>query len=432
MRRTSDRPIRPWGKTAWGMALLLLFLCACGGSRADRTVIRFWALGAEGDNIRQLMPEFERRNPGITVTVQSIPWTAAHEKLLTSYAGNSMPDLFQLGTTWIPEFRILGAIEDLGPWLRASRIVSDTAFFPGVWTPNRIDGAVVGIPWYVDTRVLFYRTDLCAAAGYPRAPATWDEWKDLARRLQQNSLRAGRETYAILLPTNEWAPPTIMGLQTGASLLRARNTRGAFSDTLFRRAFEFYSSFFREKLAPIGITQVTNIYQGFAEGFFAMYITGPWNIGEFRRRLPESMQGRWMTAPLPGPGGAGLSLAGGASLAMTRSGTQKDAVWKLIEYLADPAQQREFYRITGNLPARREVWEDTLLANDPYLRAFRLQIQSLAAPPPVPEWEQIAMKVQEYAEIGSVGNVPIPELLARLDRDVDVILEKRRWLVTGE
>ena len=66
---------------------------------------------------------------------------------------------------------------------------------------------------------------------------------------------------------------------------------------------------------------------------------------------------------------------------MARSASNKDAVWKLIEYLADPAQQLEFYRITGNLPARKEVWDDSLLTADPYLRAFRLQLGALASPP---------------------------------------------------
>ncbi len=424
-------------RRAYPVCLLLCLTAvfyACEGHSPEKTVIRFWALGAEGDNIRQLMPEFERRNPGITVKVQSLPWTAAHEKLLTSYAGNSMPDLFQLGNTWIPEFQVLGAIEDLRPWINTSRVVSELSFFPGVWATNRADSAIVGIPWYVDTRVLFYRKDLCADAGYVQPPATWDEWKDLARKLKQAAVREGRRAFAILLPTNEWAPPTILALQRGASFLKEQNTRGAFSDSLFRDAFEFYCSFFAEKLAPIGVTQVSNVYQGFAEGFFAMYITGPWNVGEFRRRLPPEMRDRWMTAPLPapGPGGTGVSLAGGSSLAMARATSDKDAVWKLIEYLSDTPQQREFYRITGNLPARKEVWEDTLLTSDPYLHAFRIQLGALASPPAIPQWEQIAMKVQDYAEVGSVGKTPVPEILARLDRDVDVILEKRRWLIFGE
>ena len=414
------------------LAPLLIGALSCGGSSSSGTVIRFWALGAEGDNIRLLMPEFERRHPGITVKVQSLPWTAAHEKLLTAYAGNSMPDLFQLGNTWIPEFQLLGAIEDLRPWLDTSRTVREESYFTGVWSPNRADSAVVGIPWYVDTRVLFYRRDLFAAAGFTRPPETWQEWKELARKLRENARKKGRDAYAILLPTNEWTPLTILALQNGATFLTERNTRGAFSDPLFREAFEFHNSFFREDLAPIGVTQVTNIYQGIAEGFFAMLITGPWNVGEFRRRLPPDMQDKWMTAPLPGPHGPGASLAGGSSLAMTRTAVNKDAVWQLIAFLAEPAQQREFYRITGNLPARREVWDDSLFTADPAMHAFREQLGRLASPPPIPQWEQIATKVQEYGELGSVGKTTVPDLLARLDRDVNVILDKRRWMLYGD
>ncbi|MCK4689629.1 MAG: extracellular solute-binding protein [Candidatus Marinimicrobia bacterium] len=67
-------------------------------------------MGAEGEHIQKLMPEFEKCT-GINVKVQSIPWTAAHEKLLTAYAGNSTPDICQLGNTWIPEFVALNAID---------------------------------------------------------------------------------------------------------------------------------------------------------------------------------------------------------------------------------------------------------------------------------------------------------------------------------
>ncbi|MEC8456961.1 MAG: extracellular solute-binding protein, partial [Pseudomonadota bacterium] len=66
-------------------------------------MLRFWAMGNEGGTVGQLMPEFERRNPGVRVAVQPLPWTAAHEKLLTAYAGASLPDVSQIGNTWVSE-----------------------------------------------------------------------------------------------------------------------------------------------------------------------------------------------------------------------------------------------------------------------------------------------------------------------------------------
>ncbi|MFH2004613.1 MAG: sugar ABC transporter substrate-binding protein [Bacteroidota bacterium] len=399
----------------------------CRPSTSSETVIVFWAMGAEGENVQKLIPEFERRNPDIIVKVQSIPWTAAHEKLLTAYAGNSTPDISQLGNTWIPEFTLLNAIEDLNPWIEKSSIVKKENYFEGIWDTNVMDGVPYGIPWYVDTRVMFYRKDILEQAGYKNPPATWDEWFDASLKIIQ--LAGGKEKYAVLLPTNEWVPFVVTGLQNGSTLLKDDNRYGDFSGEKFMKAFEFVMRFYEKKLAPVGITQVTNIYQGIAEGFFAMYITGPWNIGEFQKRMPPALQDKWMTAPLPGPdkNTPGVSLAGGASLVIFRNSTKKEQAWKFIEYLSAVQRQLEFYKVTGNLPAVEEAWNDTLFRNNVYVKAFYEQFKHVVPTPKIPEWEQIAMKVQQYAEFASAQKMSVTQALAELDKDVNIILEKLSW-----
>ncbi|HUI65662.1 MAG TPA: extracellular solute-binding protein, partial [Bacteroidota bacterium] len=180
-----------------------LSLCGCARNTEHGTVITFWAMGADGEYVTRMLPAFAVRHPEISVKVQIFPWNAAHEKLLTAFAGGSLPDLFQLGNTWIPEFRVLNAIDDLRPYVENSASVRDTDYFAGIWDTNVIDSALCGIPWYVDTRVLFYRTDLVALAGYARAPRSWDEWIDLSAKMK------GRfpADYANFFSTNnEWAP----------------------------------------------------------------------------------------------------------------------------------------------------------------------------------------------------------------------------------
>jgi len=411
--------------------ILWTFLCAgCGGQTDKRTEIVFWAFGVEGENVAKLMPEFERRHPDIKVRVQMIPWNAAHEKLLTAFAGRSLPDMCQLGNTWVPEFRVLNAIEDLGPWVSHSTTVRDSNFFPGIWDTNILDTLLFGIPWYVDTRVLFYRSDLLAKVGYSRAPTSWDEWFDLSAKLKKQF----PQNYAVFYPTNnEWVPSVIFGVMNHSSLLKHLNTLGNFSGKEFVEAMHAFHDFFRNGWAPVKTMQIVNIYQAFTEGYFAMYISGPWNIGEFSRRLPDSLQGAWLTAPLPGPdGNIGTSLAGGSSLVMFRSSKHRPEVWKLIEYLSEPAQQLAFYQLTGNLPATVEAWHDSALANNKYAAAFFTQLRHVQATPKVPEWEQIAQKVREYAELISMDQFAVEEGLAALDREVNVILEKRRWLVYGQ
>ena len=119
-----------------------------------------------------------------------------------------------------------------------------------------------------------------------------------------------------------------------------------------------------------------------------MYITGPWNVGEFRRRLPPEMQDKWATAPLPARDASepsGVSMAGGSSLVVLRSTQHRAAAAKLIEFLSEPAQQVRFFELTGDLPARRSAWRAPALLADPHFPAFRAQLERVAPMPKVPE-----------------------------------------------
>jgi len=401
---------------------------SCAPGRGDgRVTLRFWAMGAEGEKVQALIRDFEREHPGVRVELQQIPWTAAHEKLLTAHVGGSTPDVAQLGNTWVPEFAALDALAPLDGRVRGSRTVPPSSYFPGIWDTNVVDGVLYGVPWYVDTRVLFYRSDLLKAAGYDSVPSTWAGWTEAMRAMKA---RMGPRQYPVLLPTNEWTYPVVFGLQAGSPLLREGGRYGGFRDPRFRHAFEFYMGLFRQGLAPaVANTQISNLYQEFERGNIAMYITGPWNIGEFTHRLPPEMEGRWATAPLPGPDGPGLSLAGGASLVVFRRARQPELAWALVEFLSRPDRQAQFYGLTGDLPARREAWADTALANNRYAQAFRIQLERVAATPKVPEWEQIATRMTDYTEKVVRNTETMDAALAGLDRDVDAMLEKRRWLL---
>ena len=417
------------------LALLALpaVLAACGagsGAHADeRVTIRFWALGAEGEQVQRLVREFERANPGVRVDVQQIPWTAAHEKLLTSYVGDASPDVAQLGNTWIPELVALGALEPLDARVHRSAVIDSSDYFSGIWRTNEVGGHLYGVPWYIDTRVLFYRTDVLHRAGYDSIPDTWAGWR---RAMQAERRIMGPKQWPIFLPTNEWTQPVVLGMQAGSPLLKDSAQYGAFSDSAYRNAFKFYLGLFKDDLAPVaGNNDLGNVYQEFARGTIAMWITGPWNIGEMKRRLPPPVQQEWATAPLPGPTGdsSGVSTAGGSSFVLFRGSPHPDVAWRLIEFLSRPEQQLAFYRLTGDLPARPTAWHEGGLVDDRYTHAFWVQLHRVEPTPKVPEWEQIATKVFDYAEQAIRGGVPADTVLARLDRDVDGLLEKRRWLI---
>lgn len=418
------------------LALGALAACRDGGP----TTVRFWAMGREAEVVAELIEGFERAHPGIRVDVQQQPWLAAHEKLLTAFVGDATPDLAQLGNTWVPELATLGALAPLDAEVTASPAVPPADYFPGIWGTNLVEGKLYGVPWYVDTRILFYRRDLLAGgAGATDVPETWEGWLGAMRAIKAT---AGPERYAILLPLDEFEQLLALVLSQPETdpLLREDGRWGNFRGAGFRRALTFYLRLFAEGLAPVVTqTQASNPWHELGRGYIAFMISGPWSIGEFQRRLAPAQQASWGTAPLPGPTGPGTSTAGGSSLVVFRGAAHPREAWQLIEYLAQPAQQQRFYELTGNLPPRRTTWSDPRLAGDEHVRAFRLQLERVQRTPPVPEWERIATEMRVVSERAArrVGPATteaelaaiVGEAAADLDARVDEILEKRRWIL---
>ena len=415
------------GHVAWWRWLSIaaaLCLAACSGRRDDALV--FWTFGPEDDAVTRLLPDFERTHPDIHVEVQQLPLSAAHQKLLTAIAGGTAPDMAQLGNTWLPEMVALHALAPLQRRVAASSTVVASDYFASIWATNLSNGQLYGIPWYVDTRLLFYRSDLLKQAGFDAPPRDWTEWRRMLAALSHPA----RKVYGILLPTNEYEQLLSLALQQPDPLLRDDDTRGNFESPGFRRALGFYVDTFRLRQAPdVTNVEVSDPGDEFGRGVYAFYLSGPWNVAEFRKRLPASEQGDWATAPLPGPEGPGAGLAGGASLVVFRASKHRREAWALIEYLSQPRVQQRFYRLTGDMPPRRSSWNSPLLQHDPAMQAFRDQLERVKPTPAVPEWERIAVMMQQVAARAVAGELTVDQAAAEMDRRADAILAKRRALL---
>lgn len=413
----------------WVSVLLLvagsLLLSACR-KEPEGVTVRFWAMGREAEVVSELIREFEADNPGIHVDVQNIPWTAAHEKLLTAFAADGLPDVCQLGNTWIPEFAELNTLTPLAPFVARSKVVDPADYFQGIWDTNVINGELVGVPWYVDTRLLYYRKDLLAKAGFDHPPRTWDEWNTMMAAIKKMQ---GPDRYAVLMPINEFEQQLSFALQQPDPLLRDHDTRGNFRSPGFRRTLAFYKNMFAQGWAPrMSETQISNVWDEFFKGFNVFYLSGPWNIREFKKLQPKELEGKWGTAALPGPDGPGAGIAGGTSLVIFRGSQQKEASWKLIEFLSRPDIQQRFHSIIGDLPPRRSTWEHPSLANDPLAQPFRDQLERVRPTPKVLEWERIVQEMRIVTEQVVRGGLDQDVAVNRLDDRVDKVLAKRRWM----
>jgi multiple sugar transport system substrate-binding protein len=314
----------------------------------------------------------------------------------------------------------------LQAYVDASAEVEQADYFPGIWDTNVVDGQLLGVPWYVDTRLLFYRKDILRQAGFEQPPRTWAEWEQAMAAIKRN---VGPKRYAVLMPINEFEQQLSLGLQMPDPLLRDHDNRGNFRSPGFRKALAFYANMFEQDWAPkMSETQISNVWDEFFNGFYAFYLSGPWNIREFKKRVPPELRDEWGTMPLPGPDSPGAGIAGGTGLVIFRSSQHKQAAWKLIEFLSRPQIQQRFHALIGDLPPRRSTWEYPQLANDEYARAFRDQLERVKPAPKVLEWERIVQEMRLVTERVVRGGEAQDKAVNDLDARVDEILEKRRWM----
>ncbi len=131
--------------------------------------ISVWAMGTEGDNLGVLADAFMEEFPDISVEVTAVPWDAAHDRIVTAIAGGEVPDVSLIGTTWMGEFATLGGLDP------TPESIDPAQFFEGAWNTTVVDGVSYGVPWYVETRLIYYNTELAEEGGFNQAPANWDE-----------------------------------------------------------------------------------------------------------------------------------------------------------------------------------------------------------------------------------------------------------------
>src|SRR3546814_2498458 len=67
-------------------------------------------MGNEGASLPAVLAAMPRPAGAPPVSVQPMPWTAAHAKLLTGFAGGSLPAIGQVGNSWLAEMAAIGAI----------------------------------------------------------------------------------------------------------------------------------------------------------------------------------------------------------------------------------------------------------------------------------------------------------------------------------
>lgn len=396
------------------MISMIFVLGACSSDSSDDSsedALQVWTMSKGLD---EFVTDFEDES-GIKVEVQSIPWDKAHDKLLTAVASGKGPDVLQIGNTWVAEFAEAGTFLDLTDYIDDYSNLSPDNFYDGAVGTTQFEDQTIGIPWYVDTRALFYRTDLLADVGYPEGPETWDEMLDASRQLADR----GEGQYGIELPQTDPQFPFMMAWEQGWNYDVDKGA-ASFEDPAFEKAVKLYTTFFEENLTQT--EEGKELAQAFGDGSKPMFFSGPWSIGTTKENNPE-IKGKWDIRVMP-KGENNLSMMGGAHLSVFHNSDKVDDALEFINWMVKPETQLAWYELNSELPANLEAWEDPILADDPMVSTFGEQLESTQPLPLIPEYERMGNELLNTLEQIHRGGADMDQALADYREKVKKILSK--------
>lgn len=357
-------------------------LTACssdgGGSSEEGGAITVWIMGDTGTAFEELAAGYTEKT-GTDVNVEAIPWANLNDKITTSIASGSGPDVIQIGLSVLPTLADAGALLPLDDLLGDYPALAAENFADAVaGEATQIGGQTLSVPWVADTRVLFYRSDVLAEAGFDAPPATWDELTETATALAAR----GDGQYGYYIPQWDSSLPVVWTWAAGGDAVDAKGNVD-FDNDGFEDMVDLYTGLYADGLVPTNsdFDQV----QGFVTGITPMLVSGPYLAKSIEDAAPE-LDGKWAAAPMPKKVD-NTSLFAGSNLGIWHNSSKVDESLALLDYLADPEIQLDWYDKVNELPTNKSALADPRLAEDPNVAVYVETLENARVVPLVPNWD---------------------------------------------
>jgi multiple sugar transport system substrate-binding protein len=390
------------------LVLIILFsisLVGCGKAKEEpgKAVVQMWVMPNSLEpiaDIEALLKDFEKDNPGIKVKVTSVDWGAAWTKITTAATSGDVPDLVQVGSTWVGSISGMGSLMDLKD--RVSELGGKNVFVPVAWRSTGIEGSgqVTAIPWFMDARAMYYRTDVLREAKVN--PKELDNWTSFAKALKKikdakvsiDGLEmsplgiSGKNDWNVIHNLAPWiweAGGDFIGQDRKSAVI---NSKESLSGILY------YIDLVKNGYVPIEYLELNTaqVSSNFNNGSCAIYFDGPYEVKTLT--TPPGQGGaagsltsrNFAVAPYPsGPKGR-VAFVGGSNLGIFKLAKHPNEAFKVIQYLTSKQSQVNYAKTTGFLPARRDAFDDPFFSADPNRRVFKEAVLYGRTYPCIPAW----------------------------------------------
>lgn len=357
------------------------------GNTGDPVTLTLWIMpnsNTPDQDFLKVIKPFTDANTNITVQPTVVDWGAAWTKITASATSGEAPDVTQLGSTWTAAIGSMGALVDLNGKIDKDIFVETTLQSAGI----RGKEEMYGMPWFSETRALFYRTDAAEKAGVnPETDfATWDKYKEALKKLNGVEID-GQKLPALGMPgKNDWNVIHnfawwIYG--AGGDLISEDGLTATFSTDEALQGIKFYSELAVEGLMdkPSLEKNTSDIESTFCTGGYATSFLGPWNIATLKRNKADeginTLDNTAVALVPAGPKGR-VAFLGGSNISIFKSSKNQEAALELLKYLSSTECQVEYSKVTGMLPTTKAAYEDPYIDSEPMMKVFKDQMMNYA------------------------------------------------------
>lgn len=344
-----------WSKAA---AVSLLAVATATPGVANAAELTFWNgfTGPDRPTIEALAAEFTAANPDLPVTMDIMPWDSLMQKLLSSLASGSGPDVVAINFAYLPQFAKSGYIMDLTDQLTAANDLDPANWSDGLKSVLQVDGRYYATPMNYATLMMYYNKDLFTAAGLDpnNPPKTWDEW---IAAIKATTKTGGDAQYGLTLPDHETIPNwPILLWGNGADIVK--DGKAGLADPKAVEALKLWSDLVvNDKISPTGLTGA-EADKLFETGKAAMGVTGPWMTNGF-----TAAGLNYDVAPIPaGPAGP-VTLGDTVVLLVNKNTDDPAAAIKFLAHWNSKASQLRIANETGFPPSRTDLAGSPELTN---------------------------------------------------------------------
>lgn len=322
---------------AFSCAALLTLSAACSSAsgEADGDVtLTFWGTYGNGGNTAQtdvlnkeLIPAFEEANPGVRVKYVDIPYDSMKQKLTTGASGGQLPDLVRSDIGWMAQFGELGIYAALDEEMDDFDALAD-GVYPGTLAANAWGDHHYGLPLGTNTRVLVTSQQALDAAGLDAPPATFEEFKAMAEKLEGTNTMmfadSGLSAWNVL--------PWIWSAGGDITDPDKTTSSGYLDSEASVAAVQMLVDLYQGGQIPNLITGnegATATSDGLPKTEYATILDGPWMADIWAGQYPEFEP---IYAPVPAGDGGSISVVGGESIALTTTSEHKEAAADFIRF----------------------------------------------------------------------------------------------------